>query len=87
MVILTLIRVVLEDNIRTVASENMLVFAYQHAAMTLEWLRRHDPVFDRHLRTYLFTTGPITDLEARAEGSGAGSGDPADSLQIGPLGQ
>ena len=27
----------------------------EHAAMTLEWLRRHDPVFDTHLRTYLFT--------------------------------
>ena len=25
--------------------------------MTLEWLRRHDPVLDRHLRTYLFTEG------------------------------
>ena len=25
--------------------------------MTLEWLRRHDPVLDRHLRTYLFTDG------------------------------
>ena len=23
--------------------------------MTLEWLRRHDPMLDRHLRTYLFT--------------------------------
>ena len=29
----------------------------EHAAMTLEWLRRHDPVLDRHLRTYLFTSG------------------------------
>ena len=33
----------------------------EHAAMTLEWLRRHDPVLDRHLRTYLFTTAPVTD--------------------------
>ena len=41
----------------------------EHAAMALEWLRRHDPVLDRHLRTYLFTSGPITDLEAAAEGS------------------
>ena len=36
----------------------------EHAAMTLEWLRRHDPVLDRHLRTYLFTDGPITEREA-----------------------
>jgi ferritin-like protein len=39
----------------------------EHAAMTLEWLRRNDPVLDRHLRTYLFTDGPITEIEERAE--------------------
>lgn len=27
----------------------------EHFAMTLEWLRRHDPKLDEHLRTYLFT--------------------------------
>ena len=43
----------------------------EHAAMTLEWLRRHDPVLDRHLRTYLFTEGPITEIEERAEHGGA----------------
>jgi uncharacterized protein len=32
----------------------------EHASMTLEWLRRRDPVLDRHLRTYLFTTEPVT---------------------------
>ena len=26
----------------------------EHAAMLLEWLRRHDPTFDQQLRTYLF---------------------------------
>lgn len=40
----------------------------EHAAMTLEWLRRNDPELDRHLRTYLFTDGPITEIEERAEG-------------------
>jgi uncharacterized protein len=54
----------------------------EHAAMTLEWLRRHDPVLDRHLRTYLFTSGPITDVEARAEGS---TGAEAASLDIGRI--
>jgi ferritin-like protein len=39
----------------------------EHAAMTLEWLRRNDPVLDRHLRTYLFTEGPIAEIEERAE--------------------
>lgn len=39
----------------------------EHAAMALEWLRRHDEVFDRHLRTYLFTEAPITEIEEQAE--------------------
>lgn len=39
----------------------------EHASMTLEWLRRHDPVWDKHLRTYLFTEGPITEIEHQAE--------------------
>lgn len=36
----------------------------EHAAMLLEWLRRHDEALDRHLKTYLFREGPITALEA-----------------------
>jgi ferritin-like protein len=39
----------------------------EHASMTLEWLRRHDPVLDRHLRTYLFTSAPVTEIETAAE--------------------
>jgi ferritin-like protein len=35
----------------------------EHASMVLEWLRRHDPELDRHLRTYLFREGSITELE------------------------
>lgn len=31
----------------------------EHAAMVLEWIRRKDPVMDKHLRTFLFTEGPI----------------------------
>jgi ferritin-like protein len=42
----------------------------EHAAMTIEWLRRHDPVFDRHLRTYLFTEGDIVAIETEAEHGG-----------------
>ena len=39
----------------------------EHASMLLEWLRRHDAAFDRHLRTYLFTEGSITEIEHEAE--------------------
>ena len=39
----------------------------EHAAMTLEWLRRRDPKLDEHLRTYLFTEGDILAIEDEAE--------------------
>ena len=55
----------------------------EHASMTLEWLRRHDPVLDRHLRTYLFTEGSVLATEVAAE-HGAGAADDA-SLGIGDL--
>ncbi len=31
----------------------------EHAAMTLEWIRRKDPVFDKELKDALFTDGEI----------------------------
>jgi len=46
----------------------------EHACMALEWLRRHDPVWDQHLRTYLFSTGSITAVEEAAERGGGGGG-------------
>jgi len=56
----------------------------EHASMTLEWLRRRDPKLDEHLRTYLFTTGSILDIEAAAEAApGAGSGGTAGSGSLG----
>ena len=58
----------------------------EHAAMVIEWLRRNSPTFDRHLRTYLFTDEPITEIEAEAEGTAAGGTGPrAGSLGIGSL--
>ncbi len=59
----------------------------EHAAMTLEWIRRRDPAFDAELRKFLFTTEPITEVgTGEADGDGAapqsaGSG----SLDIGSL--
>src|SRR5207253_6300655 len=40
----------------------------EHAAMALEWLRRHDSVLDEQLRKYLFTEGAITAKEDEADG-------------------
>jgi ferritin-like protein len=59
----------------------------EHAAMTLEWLRRHDPALDDNLRTYLFTTLPVTEVEdAAMEGGGDAAPAGGDgSLGIGSL--
>ena len=58
----------------------------EHASMTLEWLRRRDPTLDTHLRTYLFTSEPITEEEAEAVAGEAGGGAVASgSLGIGSL--
>jgi len=58
----------------------------EHAAMSLEWLRRQDAVLDDHLRTYLFTSGSIVELEEEAEGGGGeGGGAGEGSLGIGSL--
>ncbi len=52
----------------------------EHAAMTLEWLRRNMPKWDEQLRRYLFTEGPIKD---RDDAATEGSGDEATGLGIG----
>lgn len=46
----------------------------EHAAMTLEWLRRNDSALDEHLRTYLFTEKAVLEIEEDAE-SNAEEGD------------
>ena len=43
----------------------------EHAAMTLEWLRRNDAKWDEVLHTYLFTSEPIVEVEKEAEAADA----------------
>lgn len=60
----------------------------EHAAMTLEWLRRRDPGWDKQLRTYLFTEGLILEIEDAAEHGGRPSDSQstaAGSLGVGSL--
>jgi uncharacterized protein len=40
----------------------------EHAMMNLEWIRRRDPTFDANLRIYLFSEGPITQVEKKVTG-------------------
>lgn len=42
----------------------------EHAMMTLEWLRRNDPVFDEHIGTYIHAKGDITEVEHAKEHGG-----------------
>ncbi len=85
-----------DDSLREVLAHNRDE-EKEHAAMTLEWLRRHDPALDQMLRQYLFTDGPITEIESddpaeaattapSAGPSAAGSArTPTTSLNIGSL--
>ncbi len=58
----------------------------EHAAMTLEWLRRVNPPLDQALRRFLFTSAPITRIEVENRGSGSsGVGEENGSLGIGAL--
>jgi hypothetical protein len=35
----------------------------EHAAMLLEWIRRRDPEWDKYLRTYLFSSANLLEVE------------------------
>jgi len=51
----------------------------EHAAMILEWVRRRSEEFDGHLRTYLFTTAPVTEVETLAEEGAPAESAPAEA--------
>lgn len=53
----------------------------EHAVMTIEWLRRNMSGWDEELRTYLFTEGPITNIE---DGEGVDNSN-SSSLNIGNM--
>ena len=42
----------------------------EHASMILEWLRRRNGDFAGYLKTYLFSEGPLTEVEKAAEHGG-----------------
>jgi hypothetical protein len=77
-----------DDELRAILAHNRDE-EKEHAAMTLEWLRRHDPALDRMLRQYLFTSEPVTEIETEAEAGDSSSDEsprtPSTSLNIGSL--
>ena len=61
----------------------------EHAMMTLEWIRRHNPTVADNIKTYVGSEGPILEVEKAAmNGGGGGGGEQSatsSSLGIGSL--
>ena len=55
-----------DDHLRRILEHNRDE-EIEHAMMGLEYLRRMNSAFDKHMRTYLFTEGDITEIEEKAE--------------------
>ncbi len=56
----------------------------EHAAMLIEWLRRNMEGWDKELKTYLFTSAPLLEVETAGEAGGGEGGAPG-GLGIGSL--
>jgi len=55
-----------DPQLRAVLEHNMNE-EIEHASMVLEWIRRNVPKFDEALKTYLFTSSNIVDIEKAVE--------------------
>jgi ferritin-like protein len=76
-----------DEELRSVLTHNKNE-EVEHAMMTLEWLRRTNPVFSTNIATYVNSSGPITEVEKQMSsggGSGGEAGTPSSSLGIGSL--
>jgi ferritin-like protein len=76
-----------DEELRSVLTHNKNE-EVEHAMMTLEWLRRTNPVFGTNIATYLNSSGPILEVEKQKTGGGGSGGEagtPSTSLGIGSL--
>jgi ferritin-like protein len=73
-----------DDELRAVLAHNRDE-EKEHAAMVLEWLRRHDPALDKNLRKYLFTEEPLQALIAAEKAEPPAPVAPGGHLGIGDL--
>ena len=60
------VEVTKDDQLRRILAHNRDE-EIEHAMMALEYLRRISPVFDREMRTYLFTEDDIVEVEKKSE--------------------
>jgi len=56
----------------------------EHACMMIEWLRRNMPAWDEALRVFLFSEGPLTEVEEKFR-AGEAAAKKSGSLGIGGL--
>ena len=73
-----------DDELRAVLTHNRDE-EKEHAAMVLEWLRRHDPALDANLRKYLFTEAPLAALIAAEKAEPPAPVAPNGHLDVGDL--
>lgn len=73
-----------DDELRAILAHNRDE-EKEHAAMVLEWLRRHDPKLDANLRKYLFSEEPLTALVAEEKAEPPAPVAPDGHLAIGDL--
>jgi len=73
-----------DDELRAILAHNRDE-EKEHAAMVLEWLRRHDAHLDQQLRTYLFADKPVLEIETAMEQKSGAAADADGSLGIGSL--
>jgi len=57
----------------------------EHACMALEWLRRNMDGWEENLRTYLFTSAPITEVEEMSMNESSSSSNTQSDLNIGTM--
>ena len=74
-----------DDELREILAHNREE-EKEHAAMTLEWLRRRDPGLDEKLRMYLYAEGSIVGREEQLEGAEHGGEAPRGRRRDGSLG-
>ena len=73
-----------DEQLREILLHNMRE-EMEHAAMVLEWIRRHNADFAGHLQTDLFTDAPIVGIERVVEGQGEAT-EPAPAAGSGSVG-
>jgi len=74
-----------DEDLKGILQHNMDEEA-EHAAITLEWLRRKYPKLDKELREYLFTDKPVTELAKEEDNDEDNEPSNADSIKLQQLG-